>query len=287
MSIYSYVLKRNEDGAWTGVPRFDITLRRALPGLISVTACPGALSAEDRVIADNHLSCDVPADVRTIVVHHGCARTHYDRDPYWRTTETQKAVQFQTSMFELPNRLYVAPSAWVAEQFEEVRTKAKALREIRNSLIPHWVEYWPLKRAKQSRPVIIGDWRDWNKGNAAAKRLAQHCPQWEFRALSFKTAEEKIRQYSEASLYLCLSLSEGAPYAVADAEAFELPIVTTDVGNYREFSDCEVISWRARDNAAVIAGAIERKLRAGRNKGSFYQTYSFESWRQAWENVIK
>lgn len=262
-------------GGSTGVARFDSLLRRVFPDMQSVTAVPSP-TPDDVVITDNHQSCELPPAARVLVVHHGCARTHYDRDPAWRNERTRHIVELQAKMFDYPNRTFVAPSDWVREQFGG-----------NARMIPHWVEPIEWTPNRSETPMIIGDWRGWNKGAAVWPRLARICPEWYFEPLSFKEDGGRRRQYGEASLYLCLSLSEGGSYSMCDAEATGLPIVTTDVGNYREFSDAEVIPWQQRDNVELVIAAIERKLRTGRQKPSFYENYTFEHWAEAWRNVIR
>lgn len=285
MSIYSFVLKRFEDGAWTGVPRFDFQLQLAFPKIRSVIKPPQDLSARDCVITDNHLSLQIPESIKTIVVHHGCAAVHFDRDPYWRNRHTEAIVSMQGQMIRKANRIFAAPSAWVADAFKE-RYRSADYRPI---IIPHWVELiGPGRPKRNGKPVIIGDWRDHNKGCGIAQQLRQAIRgEWDFRPLNFQGAQDRDRQYAEASLYLCLSQSEGGSFSVCDAEAAELPIVTTNVGNYREFDDCEVIDWRLRDKTEYIIEAVRRKLREGRKKESFYKSYRFEHWRQEWQAMIQ
>src|SRR5262245_50181701 len=88
--LISFVPARFEDGAWSGVPRFDRELRRVFPELISLRvgarsrACLALLAhrrPDTLVITCNEASLLVPESLRTIVVHHGCAQTHFDRDP--------------------------------------------------------------------------------------------------------------------------------------------------------------------------------------------------------------
>ena len=269
MAIISYVSKTVEQGAWTGVGRFDFSLRRVFPDLKSLTVLP-SLGPDDVVITDNHLSCEVPAEIPTTVCHHGCARIHFDRDPAWRGERLKHVVELQRKMLELPNRTFVAPSAWVAEQFGN---GAK--------VIPHWVE--PIEPLpKYGKPKIIGDWRDNNKGYSTWKKLAAACPEWEFKPLQFTDGAGRRAQYGAASLYLCLSLSEGGSYSMCDAEAAELPVVTTDTGNYREFDDAEVIPWELRDDTEAVIAACATKLNAGRRKPSYYSSYTFDAWATLW-----
>ena len=273
MAIISYVSKTVEQGGFTGVSRFDFSLRQVFPELKSLTELP-ALGSDDTVITDNHLSCEVPPEIKAVVCHHGCARIHFDRDPAWRSERLKNVVELQRKMLELPNRTFVAPSAWVAEQF------GNGAR-----VIPHWVE--PIEPLpKYGKPKIIGDWRDNNKGYSTWKKLAAACPEWEFRPLQFTDGSGRRAQYGAASLYLCLSLSEGGSYSVCDAEAAGLPIVSTDTGNCREFDDAEVIRWQDRDDVALVIDAVRRKVEAGRRKPSYYASFTFAAWRAAWHEAI-
>lgn len=279
--LYSYVSQIVETGGWSGVPRFDAMLRKVYPGLVSVTKL-GELRPDDVVITDNHLSLDVPEGIRTVVVHHGCAETHYERDPYWRTTATHDMVARQQNMFRLAGRAWIAPSAWVACEFMRIHHGIMGA-----SVIPHWVDRIDRLARQNSKPVIIGDWRGWNKGEALAKHLSRLCPQWDFRPLKFRHDAGRREQYGTADLYLCLSLSEGGSYSMCDAEAASLPIVTTNVGNYQEFDDAEVIDWRDRQKTEVVIKAIEKKLREGRKKPSFYNEYTYKTWSSAWREVVQ
>ena len=273
MAIYSYVSKTVEQGAWTGVGRFDFALRQVFPEMKSVTVLP-ELGPDDVVITDNHLSCEVPPGTHAVVCHHGCAATHYDRDPAWRSERLKHVVELQRRMLDTPNRTFVAPSAWVAEQF------GNGAR-----VIPHWVE--PIAPIpKYGKPKIIGDWRDNNKGYSTWPKLAKACPEWEFKPLQFTDGAGRRAQYGGASLYLCLSLSEGGSYSVCDAEAASLPLVLTDVGNYREFDDAEVIRWQDRDNVDLVIDAVRRKITSGRQKPSYYASFDFEAWRALWREAI-
>lgn len=284
MNVYSYVAARIEDITRkfpTGVPRFDMTLRRAIPEMVSVIKLP-ALDPCDIVIADNHLSNDVPPHIKTVIVHHGCALTHYERDPMWQYPHTLEICEKQRRMFDLPNRVCVSQSYWASTEFaKRVPNYPKSVYIIQN-----WVERIdPLP--KHGKPIIIGDWRDNNKGVNAWRKLAEKCDKYEFRPLNFTDDAGRKKQYGEASLYLCLSLSEGGAHAVCDAEAAELPIVTTDVGNYISFPDCEVIRWQDRDNTDLVIAAIEKKLKIGRKIPSYYATYTFETYRGLWRTLLE
>jgi glycosyltransferase involved in cell wall biosynthesis len=289
VKIYSLVAKRVEDvppGAFpTGAVRFDSMLRRVFPDLVSITPAqlPKKFEPDAVVIADNHLSLLVPIDIRTLVVHHGCGATHYERDPYWRTNLTKSIVSKQMEMTYLPNRRWIAPSRWAVDEFS--RSIPDWMREVR--VIPHWVETINLRVSSppEGKPRIIGDWRDFNKGSEVWRNLQHRFPQWEFQPLNFQDDEGRRKQYGEAALYLCLSLSEGGSYSMCDAEAAGIPIVTTDVGNYHEFRESDVIPWGRRDDAEFVGAAIARKLASGRGY-SYYETYLLQDWVDAWEEAV-
>lgn len=284
MTIYNY-LTESAQRSGTGVARFAQMLKRAIPEIKEVSRevdftqvahleSVDPLYPGDVVITDNHLSLEIPDGPRVIAVHHGSADAHYKRDATWRNKNTLKMVVDQEKMYARTTEM-VSPSMWVMGQFDDFD----------GTLIPHWVDSIP-QLPKRGKPIVIGDWRDNNKGAGAWKKLAEANPQWDFKPLNFRTEADKLKQYGEASLYLCLSLSEGGSYSMCDAEAARLPIVSTNVGNYLEFSDCAVIRWQDRDNLKLVSDAIERKLNAGR-KSCFYDSYSFEDWRAAWLNVIR
>lgn len=281
MRILSYVRARYEDGSFTGVSRFDYELRRVFPDLVSVAELPAALDPErDLVITDNHLSLDVPAAVKTIVVHQGSAKAHYDRDPQWRTPATAAMVEAQRLMFLNQNRLYVAPSLWVKKQFEDHHAKTL--------YIPHHVDtFGPARRKPIRNPIVIGDWRDFNKGADVIRRVAGKLKAVEFRKLNFPpTKEAREKFYLDADAYLCLSLSEGAPYAVADAEACGLRVITTDVGLVHELKGATVIPWGKRDDPDVVIYAVKKALSAERRQPSFYASQGLDKWTSEWRRAV-
>lgn len=284
--IFNLLAKTIEQGGWSGACRADQILRGLVPGLRSVTRLPN-LDNDDQVIADNHLSTQAPEKISTIVWHHGCAAAHYSRTPSWRNASTTHMCEMQQFMFTQPNRVYVAPSRWVADAFREIY---KLGPEYQPFIIPPWVE--TIARGARpgqvdGKPIVIGDWRDDNKGSGTWRAVANLCPDFHFEPLNFKDDAGRRAQYGRASLYLCLSASEGGALAVADAEAAELPIVTTNVGNYYEFADALVVPWEtAWDNPEAIAQAVRKKMRTGRRMKSFFEHYTFTDAKQLWQQAL-
>jgi len=287
--VVSLVPRRFEDGAWSGVPRFDFELRRIFPGMLSLRLGldprwvlrrmralrrPGVV-----VVTGSEESLFVPGRVRTIVVHHGCAQTHFDRDPRWRGPGPRWTCLAQRLMYRRPNRWYVAPARWTAREFSAHHGVPEA------ALIPNWVE--PLARGARrgARPVVLGDWRNFNKGSRAVPALRRRLPGVEFRPLAC-TYATRGEAYAAADAYLCLSLSEGGSYSVSDAEAADLPIVTTDVGNYLEYAASRVVPWGRRDDPDVVAPELEAALASPRGP-SFFESWTFTAWRDAWRRLVE
>jgi hypothetical protein len=285
--IYSLTAKRPEDvrpGEFgTGVVRFVGYLRQVFPDLVAVRPeSTPFFTPGDIVIADNHLSLLVPAETPTIVVHHGCAQTHWQRDETWRTPQSERLVDLQEKMFTLPNRTYVAPSAWVRDEFVRHYDLPAEYAEV----IVNWVPVIAPIMRRHKRPVVIGDWRDFNKGATIWQQIAALMPGCDFRPCNFRTDAERIAFYQNADLYLCLSLSEGGSYSMCDAEAAGLQIVSTLVGNAEEFT------WHPyivnRTDAASSARTIEDVICEGQmDDRSFFGDYPFTDWAAAWRSVVE
>jgi hypothetical protein len=288
--LISLVPQRFEDGGFTGVPRFDWELRRALPEINSVNTKlrsrawlrymawrePDAI-----VITGNETSLMVPSTLRTIVLHHGCAQTHFDRDPGWRGSMERGFCAAQRAMYSRPNRWYLSAAQWTAEQFSQHHKVPLA------PVLPSWVETFPrtAPRVRPARPVVLGDFRTLNKGSAVVAKLGAARPDLEFRDLKC-TYDQRKDVYGAADAYLCLSLSEGGSFSVSDAEAASLPLVTTDVGNYLEYSASYLIPWQQRDDITVVLGALDRALSTPRGP-SFFESWTIEKWRAAWRRTVE
>jgi glycosyl transferase family 1 len=286
--LISLVPERFEDGGFSGVPRFDWELRRALPEVHSVNTKWKtrawlrwlALREPDAiVITGNETSLMVPDALRTVVIHHGCAQTHFDRDPDWRGKMERGFCQAQREMYRRPNRWFVSPAAWTAQQFSRHYGVPEA------QVLPSWVESIARRVTNNARPVVLGDFRTVNKGSDVIARLRADVGKIDFRVLSF-TYEQRKEVYANADAYLCLSMSEGGSFSVSDAEATGLPLITTDVGNYLEYSESWVIPWQKRDDTAFVKGELERALSTARGP-SFFESWTFEKWRKAWRTLLE
>ena len=286
--LISLVPQRFEDGGFTGVPRFDWELRRALPEIESINTKlrsrawlrwlawrePDAI-----VITGNETSLMVPETLRTVVLHHGSAQTHFDRDPGWRGSMERGFCRAQRAMYGKANRWYLSAAQWTAEQFSHHHGVPLA------PVLPSWVEPMSRSKARNGRPVVLGDFRTFNKGSEVIAKLSAARPDLEFRDLKC-TYNQRKDVYGAADAYLCLSLSEGGSFSVSDAEATSLPLVTTDVGNYLEYSASYLIPWQKRDEVAFVLGQLDRALTTERGP-SFFEAWTFDKWRAAWRSKLE
>lgn len=286
--IISLVPQRFEDGGFSGVPRFDWELRRALPEMQSVNTKwktrawlrwlawrePDAI-----VITGNETSLLVPETLRTIVVHHGTAQTHFNRDPGWRGATERAFCRAQRDMYRLPNRWFLSAAQWTAQQFSEHYGVPLA------PVLPSWVESMTRRATPSARPVVLGDFRTFNKGSEVVAKLSAARPRFEFRDLRC-TYEQRKTVYGIADAYLCLSLSEGGSFSVSDAEATTLPLVMTDVGNYQEYTASRVIPWQRRDDVELVLAELDQALSSARGP-SFFEHWTFEKWRRAWRSQVE
>jgi hypothetical protein len=286
--LVSLVPRRFEDGDFSGVPRFDFELRRALPEVNSVATNWRTRAwlkwlawrePDTIIITGNETSLLVPPSLRTIVMHHGCAQTHLDRDPDEVAGKPLRVFcRAQRAMYGLPNRWFVAIAEWTAQQFSSHYGVPLA------PVLPSWVESIERKPRNDGRKVVLGDFRTPNKGDQAVVALRELAPHIEFRPLKC-TYQTRRAAYAEVDAYLCLSLSEGGSFAVSDAEAARLPLITTDVGNYLEYAASYVLPWQRRDDAAFVIEQVEQALAKPRGP-SFFDDWTFEKWRDGWRSLV-
>lgn len=287
MTLYHLLQQHWGAGSATGVPRFSRYFQQAFPKVVNITPnrLKQAWKRGDVVVTDNHLSLMVPDHVRTIVVHHGCAETHYRLDPAWRSDWSRQLVIDQQKMFDRPNRDFVAPSKWVKEQFEAIKPPGI---DARTYWIPHHVPLILGTKDTNTRPRVIGDWRGHNKGEPCIPRLRELCPEIDFVQISFPPGDDAAREkvYRSADCYLCLSLSEGGSYSLADAEAARLPIIMTRVGFDYEFGRYGATICD-RDDLPACADLIRASLTVGRTTPSFYEDdWGYFEWQNEWQDLI-
>lgn len=106
--IIHYCCWSYDTGCFGGVPRYDYHIKLAFPNRIFfqgptekvkmldfLSKCQNAL-----IITDNHLSCDMPNKYKILLVHHGIAETHYQREPTWNVYWRKLCCDGQNKMLE-------------------------------------------------------------------------------------------------------------------------------------------------------------------------------------------
>lgn len=290
MRIVHYILSSYEDGDWSGVPRFDYELKKAIPNLITITKrkifpnnINQYLKFGDIIITDNGLCNDVDEKYKCIVVQHGLARTHLEREPSWMGTHY---VEQQDKMALRKNNFYVSTSTFMQEElYKKYNLKSKTILNSTN--------LQELKKDSQNnKPIIIGDWRDNNKGLLIIDKLRNSLTQYEFKQIKCSFFD-KEKEYRNADAYLCLSLSEGNSYSMLDALHYNIPVISTNVGlfanDYQQNYGIK-INYLERENIEIIKFSIEsiilnKKLFSPRNK--IIEIMSFDNWAIEWNNIIK
>ncbi len=185
----------------------------------------------------------------------------------------------QRDMYFRPNRWFVSPAAWTAQQFSQHYAVPEA------QVLPSWVESIERRVTRNARPVVLGDFRTVNKGSDVIARLRDAVPNVEVRLLSF-TYEQRKEVYAHADAYLCLSMSEGGSSRCRTPKPPRLPLITPDVGNYLEYGESQVIPWQTRDDTAFVARALERALSTPRGP-SFFESWTFDKWRKTWRTLLE
>ena len=130
--------------SYGGVSRFDYCLSLIFPNRIffkgpqQINQLLEYVSKNKNyvIITDNHLASQFPSHIPLIIVHHGVARTHLDRENDWDKKWKDLCVYGQDMIFHLRNpnnTLFVSPSLFCINEFERIYGKRyKEYRIVRN-----------------------------------------------------------------------------------------------------------------------------------------------------------
>jgi len=279
--IYHYVEGSYLDGLFGGVPRFDFELHKTISELKTIKINDDIkFKDNDIVITGNDLCNKIPNHITCIVVHHGLARVHQEREPDWDGTHY---VIGQDKMIHRPNTIFVAPSSYCEKQFFKYYNKKDDYK------IFHSVDTKPLGEPKREK-IIIGDWRNNNKGSNIIDKLRETK---KFKFINLKCDKyHKSEAYSQASIYLTLSLSEGCSYSQLDALACDLPVLSTNVSLFD--GDCDdtcglSIDWTERENIDLIIDKLEyiyNNYTKFNPRTWLLKKNNFETWKLKWKELI-
>lgn len=194
------------------------------------------------IITDNHLACDIPNEYPILLVHHGVAQTHADRepewDPYWRDLccNGQKQMLF----YRKPeNTWIISCSQFCTDEF--TKYYPEIYPKFINKKILHCSELNEEKYKKEfnKKPIILGNWQNVNKGKHLIKKLKELLPEFEFKQLSVKPQKNesiqsfnirKQEQYLQSDIFIQLALCEGSSYSALDSLLTKQILVSTNTG---------------------------------------------------------
>jgi hypothetical protein len=311
MNIISFCNNKYPDN-YGGVARFDYCLSLVFPDRIFFKG-PEQINQliefyknnnNCLIITDNHLSSYIPKEIPLIVVHHGVARVHLEREPNWDEKWKNLCVYGQDLMFHLrkpENTIFVSPTKFCRNEF--ARIYGKKYNMYKNIFIPHVSELdeTKYKTSFNKKPVIIGNWIQNSKGRDLIDDLIKELPEFEFRPLQIDFTNKSIEEYNnmkqqmyiDADIYLCLSIVEGSSYSVLDAMLNNLLIVSTDVGimeNEVSKDSFIELSWKDRGieniskNIRYIWENKERYFNKSREE--YFRLINWEKWESEWKKLV-
>lgn len=259
------------------------------------------------IITDNHLSCDIPNKYPILLVHHGSALTHAEREPDWDPYWKNLCCEGQKKMLTYRNPIntwIISSSLFCKKEFEKYF--GDQYRKFNNFLIPHSTEFNESiykQNFTNSRPIILGNWNNNNKGLNVVRQIASNNTAYQFRQLNirpnFNESLESFNQkkqeiYLNADIFLQLSLCEGNSYATLDALLCGLVIVASNVGLfYKDIpEDCFVkVEWERNNDIEYVMEKInyawENRDILSKNARKWYlNNYRFIDWKNKMFKII-
>lgn len=277
----------------SGVACYDHVLRSVFP------RCTRRVAGARVVVADNHAVLRVSADTLAVLVHHGVAATHLERDPNWpgaRLAEMQRKMLRARSP---ANTAVVSCSEFCKTEF--ARHYGGAYTRFPCRVVPHTSalpqQRWERRDAPAGRPVVVGDWRLPHKGSDALSDIEALAPEFEFRQMRVappapfdadEFSRRKVAFYRDADVALVLSSHEGNSYFLLDAMQMDLVCVSTDVGLAPDMPHCAVVPWQASASEVVAAvrKAWAERLSPGTVSGACLEQYGRLGYAAAMADVV-
>ena len=266
-----------------GVPRYDYHIFKAFPNriffqgpnqkhqLLEFLKKNQNNKENLLVITDNHLACDIPNEINIFLVHHGVAKTHADRDPLWDPYWKNLCCSGQEKMlhYRNPNTTkIISISQFCSDEFTKYYDEV--YKKFKNTKILHTSELNEnkFKTIWNSKPVVLGNWVDVNKGSKIVNILKNKLPNYHFKKLSINMDENgydnfnKRKQdiYLQSDIFLQISLCEGFSYSALDALICGIPVVSSNTGLfYKDIpEDCFVkLEWERNNDVKYIQEKLE------------------------------
>ena len=223
------------------------------------------------MITDNHLSCDVPNNIKTLLVHHGCAVTTSERNPDWGEPWKSLCTNGQLKMLDYrdvkkTNILSISKACTVdfTKYFGEKYTKFNRIDLLHASEL----DENRYKKGFNSVPQVLGNWHGLKKGERLMPKLKSNAKDFKFNQLNVRIKNGNIEDFNRRKqniyinndIFLQLSNSEGNSYASLDGLICGMVVVSSNVGLFYGDvpEDCFVkLDWRKNGDVKYV----EERLR--------------------------
>lgn len=313
--IVSYCCDSYERGGTGGVARYDYTLslafkdRKFFKGpeekgkmLRYLKKCKNPI-----VLADNHLSCDIPNQYDVFILHHGCAETTAQRNPDWGEPWKSLCTRGQRKMLDTrdpKNTIMISTSISCKDDFKrhfgEKYTKFRIIDHLNASELDENV----YKKTFNPKPKVLGNWCHVKKGSKIIPVIKQKIgDKFQFNQLnvSMKNGDiqnfnkQKQQIYINHDIFLQISSSEGNSFATLDALICGLVVVASDVGLfYKDVPDnCFVkMDWRRQDDPNYVRKCLEKawenREELSKNARKWYlENCGMKRFKTDWKKIIE
>lgn len=320
--IIHYCCGSYDTGCFGGVPRYDYHIKLAFPNRIFFQGPTEKVKMLDflskcqnpLIITDNHLSCDIPNKYKILLVHHGIAETHYQREPTWNVYWRKLCCDGQNRMLEYRDPIttkIVNISQFCKDEFFRIYGGKYLKFNIIDMLHTSELDINKYKSTFNTTLHILGAWGCKNKGpSELIEKLKINNQNFKFNQLKVGynynknplICQEGIDDYNKRKqdiylnndIYLCLSLSEGSSYAMLDALLSGLVIVSTDVGlAYKDIpEDCFVkLDWKKRDDINYVSSKLNyawenKEQLSKKSREWFVNNCSFDLWKSKIRHLV-
>ena len=305
-------------GAIGGVARYDYQIQKAFPNRLFAQG-PRQKEAliklleknpDTIVITDNHLACDIPNNIKTFLVHHGCAKTTADRNPDWGEPYRSLCTNGQSKMLtyrDPKTTKILSISKACTDDFTKYYGKEYTKFERITMLHPSELTETLYKKKFNKNPVVLGNWKGLKKGEKLLPHLIKNIPNFKFQQLkcfldSNNLTEKGINQfnrrkqeiYLNADIFLQISNSEGNSYATLDALICGIPVVSSNVGLFYGDvpDDCYVkLEWERNGEPEYVEKRLryawEKREELSRNARKWYlKNCRFEKWIEKMREIV-
>jgi glycosyltransferase involved in cell wall biosynthesis len=294
--VVHYCCDTFETGAVGGVARYDYQIKLAFPNrrffkgpqhkvhmLAFLEQC-----GEVVVITDNHLACDIPNKYRCLLVHHGVAQIHAEREPEWNGYWKELCCNGQMRMLDMRDPFttdIISISQFCTDGFTRIYGEKYTKFNRIPVLHPSELDENRYKKKWNRSPIVLGNWGCINKGKKILPILKNKITNFNFQQLdvridnrgieNFNKRKQKI--YLDADIFLQISNSEGNSYATLDALICGLVVVASNVGLfYADIpEDCFVkIDWERNGDAKYVEEKLryawDNRVELGKNAREWY-----------------